>query len=299
MKEFRADLHCHSTCSDGTFTPQQIIHLATQNELSGLSITDHDIVEGYAIAREHAESAGIQLLPGVEISTMHKDTNVHVLAYGFSFPCPIIEEFCQSHFSKRRERNLKILHLLTKHGMPLTEEEVSNAFADKCQKSKSITTRPHIALAMVKKGYIKEPAEAFRLYIGEGKPCYAPGGYHSVEETIAIIHKAGALAVVAHPHLIMNQRVVNDLLAMDFDGIEAYYARLSAVQEARWVKIGRKKNWIITGGSDFHGDSKPNISLGCSWVDQTTFQFLYEHFQKNQLRHHDLENKICITNPAI
>lgn len=295
MKEFRADLHCHSTCSDGTFTPQELIDLATKIELSGLSITDHDTLEGYSIAREYAENSGIQLLPGVELSTMHKDTNVHVLAYGFSYPCPILEEFCQSHFAKRSERNLKILHLLAKNGMPLTEEEVSNAFTDKCQKTKSITTRPHIALAMVKKGYIKDTAEAFRLYIGEGKPCYAPGGYHSVEETLTTIHKAGALAIIAHPHLIMNQRVVNDLLAMNFDGIEAYYARLSPVQEERWIKIGRKKNWIITGGSDFHGDSKPNISLGCSWIDQKTFQFLFETFQKNQSKRPDLE-KACLVN---
>lgn len=284
MMDFRADLHCHSTCSDGSLTPQEIIQLASKSGLSGLSITDHDIIEGYALVKDQATELNIQLLPGVELSTIHNGFNVHILAYGFSFPNPVLESFCDSHFAKRRERNRKILQLLTQHGMPLSEEEVENAFTDGLQKSKSITTRPHIALAMVKKGYIQDTAEAFRYYIGEGKSCYASGGYPSVEETIATIHKAGGLAVIAHPHLITNQRVVHDLLAMNFDGIEAYYARLSPIQEERWIKIGRKKNWLITGGSDFHGDCKPNISLGCSWIDLTSFNYLFEHFQKNQLK---------------
>ena len=137
--------------------------------------------------------------------------------------------------------------------------------------------RPHIAQAMKRKGYVSSIQEAFHKYIGDGRPCYASGGYFSVEETLDIIHQAKGLAVIAHPHLIVKTHTVHDLLEMPFDGIEGYYARFPFRQNERWIKIGMNKNWIITGGSDFHGDIKPNIDLGMSWTPQETFKILHDH----------------------
>jgi predicted metal-dependent phosphoesterase TrpH len=272
--QFRADLHCHTTCSDGTVTPEEIIQVALDKRLQGLSITDHDTIEAYRTAFPIAQAKGLKLISGVELSATHRQTSVHVLAYSFALSSPLIRSFCQRHHQRRQERNQRILDLLTQHGMPLTAEDLSA--------SPHSIGRPHIALAMQKKGYVSTMQQAFHDYIGEGKPCYARGEAVSVEETLDIIHRARGLAVIAHPHLIENVGIVKDLLEMNFDGIEGYYGRFLPSEHERWLKIGARKGWVITGGSDFHGSIKPMLPLGCSWVNEETFKVLQCHFQENQ-----------------
>ena len=280
MTKFRADLHCHSTCSDGTLTPAEIVKLACQSQLSGLSITDHDTIEAYKQALPVSEEHHLPLISGVEFSAEHQKTSVHILAYSFSLNSSIIQDFCFRHHQRRIQRNQAILDLLTKEGISLTEQEVQEHGS---MSDHSSIGRPHIALAMVKKGYVHSIQQAFNDYIGEGKPCYAPGDVFSVEETIHLIHQAKGLAIIAHPHLIENVRIIRDLLQMNFDGIEGYYGRFPLNKHERWLKIGAKKGWIITGGSDFHGDIKPKLPLGSSWVNEEIFTLLYNHFKHNQL----------------
>ncbi len=279
MIEFRADLHCHTSCSDGTTSPQEIIKLACEKGLSGLSITDHDTIEAYKTAIPAAKDLGLPLISGVEFSAIHRQTSVHILAYSFSLGSSLLQEFCLKHSQQRTERNQKILALLSSHRMPLTEAEIQ----DYLPTSPKIIGRPHIAFAMLKRGYVSSIQEAFSKYIGEGGPCYAMGHYFSVEETIELIHQTKGLAVIAHPHLIENPTIMQDLLHMNFDGIEGYYGRFIASQQERWVKIGKKKGWLITGGSDFHGEMKPNLSLGSSWVNEETFNILQNRFKQNEI----------------
>jgi predicted metal-dependent phosphoesterase TrpH len=279
MDEFHADLHCHTTCSDGTFKPQEIIQLAHDVGLQGLSITDHDTISAYQEAVPAAQAKNLPLISGLELSAIHQQTSVHILAYSFSLSSPIIKEFCQRHHQRREQRNQAILTRLAERGMPLSFEDFpQEGFS--C--SKHSIGRPHIAMAMVKKGYVNSIQEAFHEYIGEGKPCYEPGAIFSVEETLEIIHQAKGLAIIAHPHLIEKVGVLGDLLEMKFDGIEGYYARFPRTANERWLKIGARKGWIITGGSDFHGDIKPTLPLGSSWVNAETFAILEQHFQRNQ-----------------
>lgn len=273
---FRADLHCHTTCSDGTYSPVDLVKLAHETGLNGLSITDHDTVEAYKSALPAARNYDLPLVSGVEFSAVHRQHSVHILAYSFPLDSTLIQDFCLQHSQQRLKRNQAILNKLTSQGMPIQEEEIYSH-------SKPFHTvgRPHIALAMLKKGYVTSIQEAFSKYIGEGKPCYEMGRYFDVEETIDLIHRAKGLAIIAHPHLIEESQILLDLLRMNFDGIEGYYGRFQPKEQERWVKIGLKKGWIITGGSDFHGDIKPNLSLGNSWVNQETFTILLEHFNKN------------------
>ena len=277
MNDFRADLHCHSTCSDGTLTPTEIIHLAKSKNLTGLSITDHDTIGAYTEAVSVANSLQFPLISGAEFSSVHEQTNVHILAYGFSLESKIIHDFCYKHCSRRTLRNQTILDLLKMHGMPIDELDLKESTPH------AIIGRPHIALAMMKKGYVTSIQQAFHLYIGEGKSCYHPGQKVSVEETLDIIHQAKGLAIIAHPHLIQNVSTVKRLLDMNFDGLEGYYARFHANQNERWIKIAQNKNWLITGGSDFHGTIKPTLPLGSSWVNQETFSILLDHFKSNQV----------------
>ena len=159
--------------------------------------------------------------------------------------------------------------------MLVSEEDVMSL-------SKQTIGRPHIAQAMMKKGYVFSVEEAFKKYLAEGKPCYFKGHSFSVEETLQVIHDVHGLAIIAHPHLIERSSTVKRLLEMNFDGLEAYYAKFPPKQEQKWVKIAQFKKWLITGGSDFHGDIKPHIPLGCSWVNEEIFRFLQSHYLKNQ-----------------
>lgn len=178
------------------------------------------------------------------------------------------------------KRNRSIIELLAAQGMPLTTEDFPEGLLS--SQSQCSFGRPHIALAMMKKGYVKSLQQAFQEFIGEGKPCYAPGNRFSVEETLEIIHQAHGLAVIAHPHLIENAAILKDMLSMNFDGIEGYYARFPRTDHERWLKIGARKGWLITGGSDFHGGIKPGIPLGCSWVGEEIFTILQQHYERNR-----------------
>lgn len=275
MNDFRADLHCHSTCSDGTQTPAQLIQIAKDSGLSALSITDHDTFEAYATAFPIAAEAGITLLQGIELSAHMSDKSVHILGYGFNLDNTSLTDLCTWHRQRRKDRNTAMLELLAKHGMPLQYEDLESL-----DPIKNTIGRPHIAFAMIKKGYVSTPQEAFNKYLGDGKPCFVRGATYAVQETINAIHEAKGVAVIAHPHLIKDSNLLHSLLNLNFDGIECYYGKMPAPDHDRWLKVAKKKNWLITGGSDFHGDAKPNINLGCSWIDQDHFQALLSRLGK-------------------
>jgi len=270
---FRADLHCHTTCSDGTLTPEELIRLAVQTGLQGISITDHDTIAAYDLLK--LKESPIPVLPGAEFSAVHKDISIHILAYAFPLQSRIIRSFSDRHLARRIERNEAIYSLLRKHKMPLEE-------ADLLKICKGMPGRPHIAQTMVNKGYVSSVEEAFKKFLGEGKSCYYPGERISVEETLEILQSAGAISVIAHPHLIKQRKIIRQLLEMDFDGIEAYYARFSGNDEKKWVHVAQEKGWIITGGSDFHGEIKPQNPLGSSWVPKETFEILWNHYQRSR-----------------
>jgi len=273
MIPFRGDLHCHSSCSDGSLKPLKLLALAIEKGLQGLSITDHDTIAAYTPDLfETAKQANIQLLPGVEFSTVFQNTSIHVLGYGFDLKNSVIAALCERHRKRRINRYRAILQLLHEHHMPITEEELLATAAAMAPSDQSTTIgRPHIAQAMLKRHYVESIHEAFKRYLGDGCSCYVQGDYVSPEETIEIIHQAGGVAIIAHPHIIKNPSVLSQLLKLNFDGIECYYSRFSEKDHKRWVKIAQHHHWLITGGSDFHGDIKPLISLGCSWIDEEHF----------------------------
>jgi predicted metal-dependent phosphoesterase TrpH len=269
----RADLHCHTTFSDGSLTPQELVAMAKKNNLTGLAITDHDTVGGFASAFSACKENRIKLLSGIELSTVFEKQHVHVLGYAFHPDHPALLEFCSFVRECRIERNREILHLLAKKEMPLEEADITPT----CNELASVG-RPHIAQAMVKKGYVRTPMEAFRKYIGEGKPCYVSGKKCRVEEGIEIIHQAQGKAVIAHPHLADNESIVQKVLQMPFDGIEVHYSLFPKKKNERWAAIAREKKWLATGGSDFHGSIKPEVQLGCSLAPHECFEELLRHF---------------------
>ena len=269
-KHFRADLHCHTNCSDGSMTPEEIVIHAKECKLSGLSITDHDCIDAYKTAIPAAKKADILLGSGVEFSSTDQKVSVHVLGYDFDLENRAVHAFCERHVARRKDRNQRIVEKLARYSMPIDAEEL----ASESRKGRPVG-RPHIALILMRKGYISSLQEAFDRFIGDGKPCYDPGIPIQTDETIEVIHQAGGKAFIAHPHLIRERSCISRLLQKPFDGIECYYSRCSPNQEAKWLNIAKERGLLISGGSDFHGKIKPNIPLGCSWVDQPTFEKLF------------------------
>jgi len=274
---FRADLHVHSTHSDGSCTPQELVKEAKQAGLSGLCITDHDSLSAYPKVFEDAEAAGISMIPGIELSTDFEDESIHLLGYSFAYTNSEIQELCRRHKARRRTRNERILQKLQKLGIHIEMEQLYKEGAGEDH----TVGRPHIALLLIEKGVVRSVQEAFDKYLGEQKAAYDPGEPICIAESIDVIHQAGGLAVLAHPHLIKRKRVVKKILRLPLDGIEVYYARMSPSQELPWLQIAKERNWIATGGSDYHGTIKPFNQLGSSWVDEKTFGLLHAHFKKS------------------
>ncbi len=257
--------------------PNQLLIHAAEKGLNALSITDHDSIDAYTPETlEKAKQLGIMLIPGVEFSTGINRTSIHLLGYNFSLQSPEMTSLCEFHTNRRIIRYRAILKRLSQLNMPIEENDLLQSVAAFNPKQHNmIIGRPHIAQMMVKLGYVQSIQDAFKKYLGDGCSCYVQGEYISPEKTIEVIHKAGGVAVIAHPHLIKNPEVLALLLNMNFDGIECYYSKFSMEEHQRWIKIAQRRNWLITGGSDFHGDIKPMISLGCSWINEEHFNRLH------------------------
>jgi predicted metal-dependent phosphoesterase TrpH len=274
---FRADLHCHSTHSDGSCTPQELVQLAQQSGLNALSITDHDSISAFEVARQHLPK-DFQLLPGVELSTTLGTMQIHVLGYAFQPQSAVLKQFCVECRQQRCERNRQILERLQARGIQIVEDEIMT-IGDHA----TAYGRPHIAAAMMRRGYVKSIAEAFKRYLGEHASCYVPGRRYSVQESITVIHEAHGKAIIAHPHLIPGIAIVEQLLQFDFDGLEAYYSQFPAHLNAKWAKIADEKGWLATGGSDFHGSIRPNVVLGSATTPESVFRVLWNHFIQRRI----------------
>lgn len=270
MDEFRADLHCHSSCSDGSDDPLELLRKTKKVSLQGLSITDHDTISAYTPELfALAEDLGLRILPGVEISSELEEIPVHILAYGYDLNSVSFANFLKEVQRRRTERNRMILKNLRRRNMPLEEEEFSIF-------KTNVIGRPHIAALMVKKGYVLSIRDAFELYLKDKAPCYSPGFKFTPQEAIEEIHLGKGKAILAHPHLYKvykKHSYLKTILTAPFDGIECYYASLPKEQELPWVKLASERGWIATGGSDYHGSFKTNY-LGSSWVRENTFNSL-------------------------
>lgn len=249
--------------------------MAKEVGLTGLSITDHDTVEAYPTALPLAKSLGISLIPGIELSAQHRNNSIHVLGYAFDWQHPALTSLCQTQQTSRNERNREILAKLSQLKFHITLEELNEAFPFRS------LGRPHIAHLMVKKGYVPSMKLAFDRYLGEKKRCAVPGFDLSVPKAIGIIREAGGYAVLAHPYVIKTKRIIDDLLAMPFDGIEVYYGTMHRGREEGYLAHAQKQGWIITGGSDFHGEHKSYPKLGTSFAPPETFALFEERFSSH------------------
>jgi predicted metal-dependent phosphoesterase TrpH len=247
-----ADLHTHTTASDGVCTPSENVRLAHAAGLAAIAITDHDTVSGLDEARLEGDRLGIEVVPGVEISTVDHGIDIHILGYYIDDKDVIFNERLSQLRDTRHIRNNLIIHRLNDLGIRITMKEVSDNLI--CQKTMDQTIgRPHIADALVARGIVGSVAEAFDLYLGSSGAAYANPQRIAPVEAIRWIREAGGKAVLAHPGLYNNEQIVEQIIQQGIDGIEAYHSDHSEDQQMYYHELGHKHGLIITAGSDFHG----------------------------------------------
>lgn len=255
------DLHTHSTHSDGTYSPEELINLAKKIGLKGLALTDHDTISGLKEAFEYANQVNLPFLCGIEISIKYeKNGHFHLLGYFLSPEIPELDSVLQKLKEARKNRNKKLIEKLQNIGIDITYEELLNL-------GKGEIGRPHIANLLVKKKVVKNVQEAFDKYLKKGAIAYVPKALLTPEEGIAIITKAKGIPVLAHPiSLSLSEEELFDYLKylkdLGLKGVEAYYSEHTREFTNFLLDCAKKLNLCVTGGSDFHGENKPDIKLG-------------------------------------
>ena len=255
------DLHTHSTASDGSLSPSQLVQLCAQNQVKILALTDHDTTAGLDEARQAAEGHDIQLISGVEISAKYRGGTLHILGLQVSEDDVIFQQKLQLYQEARENRNLKVFEKLQAIGLDIHFEEILEG----TDSPKGIG-RPHIANLLLKKGYVKSFEEAFHSYLGMGTPGFVAKEIFTPEEAIGFIKAAGGLAIVAHPSsLRLDQIRLRDYLSklqeFGLDGIEVYNSSHDPRQVLLYQKIVTELGLLSSGGSDFHGTAKPTVKI--------------------------------------
>jgi 3',5'-nucleoside bisphosphate phosphatase len=258
------DLHTHTTESDGTYMPEELVQAAVDLGLEALAITDHDTLSGYKFAKPNAEAAGLRLVCGIEVSTKLEKPRrtVHLLGYfPKAEPTDSFHDWLAQMQASRRDRNIRLAERLRTLGLDITIEEVENI-------GRSLAGRPHFARLMVEKGYVQSIQEAFHLYLDESAPGYVDRDEPTVAEGIRRINDAGGISSVAHPIRLgkrdhgEEEELIRTMIDSGLLAIEAYHSDHSRQDTERYLGIARKYGLKVTGGSDFHGGNKPNIELG-------------------------------------
>lgn len=247
------DLHSHTTSSDGTGPPARNVQMAKLAGLAGIAITDHDTVAGIAEAFREGERLGVVVVPGVEISTVADQQDIHVLGYYIHVLDPVFLNRLATLRNTRDVRNDMIIERLQQLGLSITMGEVTASLGRVLQDNETIG-RPHIADLMVRKHYVNSIQEAFDKYLGKQGAAYVNPPRIHPKEAIEWIKEAGGCAVLAHPGLYQNDELVEQIILDGLDGIEVYHSDHSDADEARYLEIATRHNLIVTAGSDFHGE---------------------------------------------
>lgn len=244
----RADLHMHTTFSDGRKSVEEIIELAKQEKVDVIAITDHDTIKDVEKIKELAATAKIKYIPGVELSTIEDEKSVHILGYftDDSYKLNTLTDFFDYMKSSRETRTERLIVNLKKyHNIELTFEEIASG-------ASGIIARPHVAKAIIKKYPEYTHDRVFDELIGNHCKAYIPTAKKSVKEGIDFLREHGCKVVLAHPTLL-NPKIQDKVLNYDFDGIEAVYFLNKPGDEERFRELAKKRNMFVTGGSDYHG----------------------------------------------
>jgi 3',5'-nucleoside bisphosphate phosphatase len=249
------DLHSHTTASDGTLAPRELVALAARHGVRVLAVTDHDSTAGLAEASAAAaEYPGLTIVPGIEINCDVEGAEIHVLGYFLDLEAEWFREFLRERRAERAARIHRILARLAELGMFIDAAEVFALVKE------GSAGRPHVAQAMVHRGYVRSVREAFDRFLHAGGPARAPRRTLAPEDAIAVIRRARGVPVLAHPGLANRDAMIGALVEAGLHGIESYYPEHSAAQTQVYLDLCRRHRLVATGGSDFHGPAVSAIA---------------------------------------
>ena len=255
----KIDLHIHTTASDGTFTPEEVVREASRLGLAAIAITDHDTAAGYPAAAAEGERAGVEVVPGIEISTKFRAA-VHILGYYIDVASPALEEVLDWMHRDREERNVKLCAMLRERGVDIDIERMHARFGD-------LVGRPHFAELMVENGMARDMDDAFERLLNKNRPFFIPRQFLSIERSIEIIRAAGGTPVLAHPFQYRLddaalRELIEHCMASGLEGLECRYTGYDAQMCAYLEALAAEYGLVRTGGSDFHGAHKQGFGLG-------------------------------------
>lgn len=246
------DFHMHSIYSDGVKSPEELLRHALDCNLSMMALTDHDEIDGIKALRTAQEQLDpektIKIINGCEFSADYKDKSIHILGYRFDETNKELRDFIEYFKSKREERIDEIIRRCNNAGYFISKDELLKKFP-----KTQAYGRPHIGQLLIDGGYAKDINDVFKDILRKDSPCYVPKVKIEVPYIIDIIHKAGGLAVMAHPKLVTSDEYVVEMLAYDFDGMEVYHTKHNDDDVKRYKALAKEYNLFITGGSDYHG----------------------------------------------
>ncbi|MCW8133160.1 MAG: PHP domain-containing protein [Planctomycetota bacterium] len=260
-----ADLHAHTTASDGELEPEALVDAASAAGLNVLAVTDHDTVAGVARAQARGTACGLEIVPGCELTAYYQNVELHILAFFVDIaPDAPLAAMLETLRVKRKSRAFEMAARLTKAGFPLSDEDVIEAAggADSIGK-------PHVAAALVKRGHARSVRDGLLRFLVGNAPGNVPKQQLSPEEVFAAVHEAGGVAVLAHPGIVPHDELIAPLFRLGMDGVEAYHLSHSDVNRRFYAGLARRYEKAVSGGSDFHGPGvKPGVTLGASGVDE-------------------------------
>lgn len=255
----KIDLHVHTTASDGTLTPAQAVALAKEQGLAAVAVTDHDTASGYAEAAAAGEVLGVEVVPGIEISTKYGGA-VHILGYYIDPQSESLAAVSEWLVRDRDQRNRKMAELMAADGLPVSYEDMHRRFG-------AVIGRPHFAELLVELGLARDMQDAFDRYVEKGQKYYLPRTILPIERAIEIIRSAGGVPVLAHPFQYKRddaglREMIEYCVSLGLKGMECRYSGYDAEKSAYLEALAEEYGLVKTGGSDFHGSNKPHIRLG-------------------------------------
>lgn len=279
----KADLHLHTTASDGVHAPDELVRMAAQQGFDTIAVTDHDSVDGLMKARAEGERLGVRVLSGVELGcTAHRE--VHVLGYGFDPENKTLMDFCKSRVSEREARAEKMIERLREAGKPVSMARVREL-------AKGVIARPHIARALVEAGHASSVSDAFERFLKPGRPTYVPREKVTVAQGVRLIRQAGGVAVLAHPmEMKMGETTLESLVgewkAQGLEGVEVYHPSAQNNHAAFLHAMAKRLDLLVTGGSDFHGEAVRKTAVGEGlgrWISmESDMDALLERIERNR-----------------
>jgi 3',5'-nucleoside bisphosphate phosphatase len=264
----RAELHCHTTASDGVITPAELLAQAETAGLTHLVITDHDILDGYREATSLASS--IALFPGIELSASHDGRDVHILGYFIDPDDASLAAACRQTNERREERTRIMMSRLTDDGFRCLPDDFAAA-------GFSVINRANLARVMVAQGYAQTIDEVFDTYLSEESPYYEPRGDMDAREAIELVRDSGGVSVLAHPYHYGLVEYIPYLASQGLSGIEAFHSEHPLVVASYLERMGHEMGILVTGGSDYHGDGVHGAVLGGCQPSQADLDALFAH----------------------